>query len=372
MASTRTTESGTADEVKMAKIGPMRAMSTTEDTTAVEAVTEVQQQHKKISLPYKLIAQLRRTLVSDYERQNVLTYALQSYPNDKRLEYMKLVEDMRIDHSWLGLLSWWNHQAHDREVPYDSIFGEKTTSEEFNGIEKVMGVARIYEPTRSDTEVVNSIMNEHMTVAYRYQYECYLYKYKIPKCLRILKLWLWDVKEGRQHPPDATEDEETRTHRVQQLLTIAHNYDGVSKFPKLGRKNRRTTHVNINNTRKRCQSPPLCRSTHGYTATKRIMIEIPDDDDAGDDDAGKGAEVVPPPPPPPLPSYEPVTPPHPPPPPYDEDNSSSSRPPRLHRQRPVDPRVHRQPVSPPSSPPQWEDAGRRMGFTSYISEHVVK
>ena len=206
MGSQSTAESGT-EEVKMAKIRPMRALSTersapasndkntTEDTTAVEGVAEVQ--CKKISIPYKLIGQFRRTRVSDFERQNVLTYALQSYPNDSRLEYMTFVEDMRIDHSWLALLSWWNHRAHDKEVLYDSIVGEKTRIETFNrvmGTEKVMEIARIYEPTRGDIEVVNSIMNEHMTLAYRYQYEWYLHKYKIPKCLRILKLWLWDVR----------------------------------------------------------------------------------------------------------------------------------------------------------------------------------
>ena len=58
--------------------------------------------------------------------QNVLMYALQSYSNDKCLEYMNFVEDMRIDHSWLALLSWWNHRAHDKEVSYNTIFGEKT------------------------------------------------------------------------------------------------------------------------------------------------------------------------------------------------------------------------------------------------------
>ena len=179
MASTSIAESGT-DEVKMAKIGPMRALSTerfapasnekytTDDTTGVEAEAEVQ--HKKIIIPYKLIGQLRWTRVSDYERQNVLTYALQSYPNDTHLEYMKFVEDKKIEHSWLSLLSWWNHRAHDKEVPYESIFGEKTRIETFNRVEKVMGIARIYEPTRGDIEVVNSIMNEHMTLAYRYQY----------------------------------------------------------------------------------------------------------------------------------------------------------------------------------------------------------
>ena len=222
-----------------------------------------------------------------------------------------------------------------------------------------MGIARIYQPTCSDTEVVNSIMNEHMTLAYRYQYEFYLHKYKIPKCLRILKLWLWDVKEGRQHPPDAAEDEQTRKHRVQQLLTIAQNYDGVSKFPKLGRKSRRTTDVNIHNMRKRChQSPPLHRPTHGYSATKSIKIEISNDNDASDDDAGKKGEEA---------EVLPITPPPAPPPPY------GSRPPRLRRPKPVDPRLHHHP-QPPSSPPtaQREEAGRCLGLDSYVVENIVR
>ena len=73
---------------------------------------------------------------------------------------------------------------------------------------------------------------------------------------------------------------------------------------------------------------------------------------------------------PPSPSYEPVTPPRPPSPPYDDDNSSS-RPPRLHRPKPVDPRLHCQPASPPPTS-QREEAGRHMGLDSYVVESIVR
>ena len=257
------------EEIKTARIGPMKVVSKDDgnNSNSTEEVKQLQQQqHKKITLLFKLIAQLRQTLVSDHERQNVLTYAVQSYSTDKHLEYMKVAEDMKLDHCWLGLLSWWNHRAHDKEVLYNTIFAEKTRIEAFNGVVKVMGVARVFEPTRGDTEVVSTIMKENMTVPYRYQFEYYLRRYNIPKCLQILKLWLWDVKEGRQRAPDTTEDAETRMHRVQQLLTIAHNHDGVSKFPKLARRNRRIADIDMmsihNNIRKRsCYIMP---AAHAY------------------------------------------------------------------------------------------------------------
>jgi len=63
---------------------------------------------------------------------------------------MRFTEDIKIDHCWLGLLSWWNHRSHDKEVAYNTIFEEKTRIEAFNGVEKVIGVARVYEPTCGD------------------------------------------------------------------------------------------------------------------------------------------------------------------------------------------------------------------------------
>ena len=347
------------EELKMARIGPMREIATecfappSNDDKKAEA--ETQQQKKKINLPLKLVAQLRNILVSDHERQNVLTYTVESYSTEVRLEYMRFTEDIKIDHCWLGLLSWWNHQSHDKEVAYNTIFEEKTRIEAFNGVEKVIGVARVYEPTRGDTETVSNIMKEHMTAPYRYQFEYYLRKYNIPKCLRILKLWLWDVQEGRQKAPDTTEDADMRMHRVKQLLTVTHNYDGVSKFPRLARKSRRITDIDMmmavhnDAVRKRCYQqqspppPPKRRSTNvGYAATKIKKIELSSDDDASDTETttNKNGEEKAEGPMPPM--YEPVTPPHPPPPPpQDDSDDDGSRPPRVSRPRPTDPQLNR-------------------------------
>ena len=268
---------------------------------------------------------------------------------------MRFAEAMKLDHCWLGLLSWWNHRVHDKEVPHNIIFAEKTRIKAFNGVEKVMGVARVFEPTRGDTEVVSTIMKEHMTVPYRYQVEYYLRKYNIPKWLRILKLWLWDVNEDRQRAPDPTEDAETKMHRVQQLVTIAHNHDWVSEFPNLARRNRRIADMDMimavhNDTvRKRCyqQSPPPPPKRRpmngGYATTNIKKIELSSDNDGSDNETTKnktgeekaGGPITPPPPMPPM--YEPVTPPHPPPPPQDDsDDDGSSRPPRVSRPRPTD------------------------------------
>ena len=150
-------------ELKTARIGPMRAVVTecfAPPSRNDDKKAEVeQQQRKKINLPLRLIAQLRQTLVLDHERQNVLTYTVESYSTEVRLEYMRFADDRKLDHCWLGLLSWWNHRVHDKEVPYNTIFAEKTRIEAFTGVEKVMGVARVFEPTRGDTEVVCCIIS---------------------------------------------------------------------------------------------------------------------------------------------------------------------------------------------------------------------
>ena len=314
----------TTEESKTARIGPMRAQAS--DCFAPshkyddrKKEDEAEQQRVKITLPASLEAQLRHNSPSEYEKQNVLTYTVETYSNQMRLEYMAFVEDIKIEHCWLGLLTWWNHRHHDNESQYKTIFQEKLRIEAFNCVEKVMGVARVFEPTRNDTEVVSSIMRDHMTTSYRYHFEHYLRKYAIPKCLRILKLWLWDIQDGRQSVPDKSEDADTRTCRIRQLLTIAHKYDGVSKFPRLARKFRRhSDERTIDAVRKRGhqqQSQPSKR----LFAHKIQKIELlSDDDDAGEEDTTKS---ITPPPPPPMPTtaYEPETPPPPPPPPHDED-----------------------------------------------------
>ena len=375
------------DEVKTtAKIGPMRAVASDWFAPPHKKEAEAEQQEQTIKLPVKLVAQLRNILVSDHERQNVLTYTIEKYSSEKRLEYMRFTEDIKIDHSWLGLLSWWNHRLRDKETQYTTIFEEKTRIEAFNGVEKVMGVARVYEPTPGDTETVCKIMKEYMTTPYRCQFEHYLRRYNIPKCLRVLKLWLWDVQDGRQKAPDSTEDADTRMRRVKQLMTITHKYDGVSKFPRLTRKNRRIMNVDMmmavsddaGRSNKRCYQqslPPLI--TRPY-ATKIQKIDLSSDDEVTGEERKKGGSITPPPPPPPPPppGFEPVTPPPPPPPQDGSDDDGSSRPPRLHRPKPTDPRINRHeqrsPLSPATLLSNKEEAAKRMGLESYVVRSVVR
>ena len=94
---------------KTAKSGPMRAVATdrfappsspskrTDNTAAAEA-------KQQISLPLGLLRQLKESRTSDFEMQTVLTYALQTYLHNVRMEYMAFVEDIGIDHTWQGLL----------------------------------------------------------------------------------------------------------------------------------------------------------------------------------------------------------------------------------------------------------------------------
>ena len=376
-----------------AKIGPMRAVASDwfAPSHKKEVEAEAERQEQTIKVPLKLIAQLRTILVSDHERQNVLTYTVEKYSSEKRLEYMRFTENIKIDHSWLGLLSWWNHRLHDKETQYTTIFEEKTRIEAFNGVEKVMGVARVYEPTPGDTETVCKIIKEHMTTPYRCQFEQYLRRYNIPKCLRILKLWLWDVQDGRQKAPDSTEDVDTRMRRVKQLMTIAHNYDGVSKFPRLTRKNRRIMNVdmmvpvsnddavrdNVGRSFKRCYQQPLPSLLTRPFPTKIQKIDLSSDDEGAEErrKKEKSTSPLPSPPPPPPPGFEPVTPP--PPPPVEDDNEDG-RPARVSRPPPSpprDPRVQYYPQSSllqPSLTTHREVAGRSMGFDSYIIKHVVR
>ena len=308
------------EEIKTAKIGPLMTIN-----TSVESEEAVEAKRQQILLPCSLLRLLKEIKVSEYEIQNVLTYALQTYSTDIRLEYMAFVEDSKIEHSWLALLSWWNHRHQEKDTTYSEVYNEKSRIEVFNGWEKVMGVARLYTPYQTEIDAVSTVMKEHMTTPYRYHFEAFVHNYSLPKCLRILKLWLWDVRDGRQMPPDPTEDDTARYQRISQLLVAAHRYDGVNKFPKLSKNSGKLwmfqKEMESMMTTKRHRSPSLQRRPYqGYTPTKIVKLELSDGDESDHNDA-----EIPPPPPPPLLKYEPVTPPRPPTP--HDDNDDGSRPP---------------------------------------------
>ena len=54
------------------------------------------------------------------EQQNVLSYSVQQFPEEKtRLEYMSFVEEHKLKHSWAAMLAWWrfrNHTTTDKSV----------------------------------------------------------------------------------------------------------------------------------------------------------------------------------------------------------------------------------------------------------------
>ena len=48
------------------------------------------------------------------EVQNVLTFTMEQFANDEttRLEYMKFIEEHKLQHSWAALLGWWRYRKH--------------------------------------------------------------------------------------------------------------------------------------------------------------------------------------------------------------------------------------------------------------------
>jgi len=153
-------------------------------------------------------------------------------------------------------------------------------------------------------------------------------------------------------PPDPTEDEGAQERRLKDILATAHEYDGVCTFPKIGKRKE-------GNKGRFAYKRPYSSSVSSSCqdrVTKVAKVVIPSDDE---EECNQQQQS-------PLPPPESMTPPE------DEAN----RPPRLHRPKPpTDPRLHRQLQLPPPSPStteQREEAGRVMGFTSYIIENVVK
>ena len=118
---------------KTAKIGPMRAIQTdlfapVKAAAADEDGGEAAQKSKMSVLishvAVSLIRHLKNCHPSEYEVQNVLTHTVKAYADSVRIEYMKFVEALEIEHMWEGLLTWWNHRDHGTDLTHTMVFNE--------------------------------------------------------------------------------------------------------------------------------------------------------------------------------------------------------------------------------------------------------
>ena len=306
---------------KTARIGPMRAKQS-DIFAPVKADEEdgkeaAQMRSKMLVLishvAVSLIRHLKKCHPSEYELQNVLTYTVKSYTDSVRLEYMMFAETLKIEHCWEGLLTWWNHRDHGTERSHTMVFNERVAIHGYKGREKVMRIARTYKPTFGDIEATDKIIRERMTLPYRQKFLVYLARYGLPKCLRMVKLWVWDIRAQMEQAPDPTEDGGAQEQHLRDILATAHDYDGASTFPKIVKEEniRRITAKK----RQRCASPP----SSGWL-TKTMKLDEQQQQQS----------------PPPSVAYVPVTP------------------------------------SPPPPTVQKEEAGRQMGLNSYVVENIVK
>ena len=329
---------------KTAKIGPMRAIQTDlfapvkppvdEDEGGGKAARKAKISMLISRIAVSLIRHLKKFHSSEYEVQNVLTYAVKTYVDNVRIECMEFVEAVAIEHTWEGMLTWWNHRDYGTDFTPIMVYNERVAIHGYKGREKVMRIARMFTPTFSDIAATDKIIKERMTVPYRQTFVAYLARYGLPKCLRMIKLWVWDIKSTRELPPDPTEDGVVQERHLRDILAKAHDYDGVSTFPKIGKESDRKW--SNSNKRQRGSASP----SSSYQAAKVIKISLSDDEEEGNQQQQ-----------PPLPpTIEPVTPPRPPPP--QDDNDA----------KPIDPRLNR----------DKERAGKMMGFDLYSVENVVK
>ena len=60
----------------------------------------------------KHLTYLRKIRPRPIEVQNVLTYSVQQFSEDTRLEYMSFIEDNNLQHSWAAILTWWRYRKH--------------------------------------------------------------------------------------------------------------------------------------------------------------------------------------------------------------------------------------------------------------------
>ena len=64
----------------------------------------------------KHLTYLKKIRARPLEVQNVLTFTVDQFENETRLEYMAFVETNKLQHSWAALLAWWRYRKH---TPYD-------------------------------------------------------------------------------------------------------------------------------------------------------------------------------------------------------------------------------------------------------------
>ena len=164
---------------KTAKIGPMRAKQSDifapvkadedgKEAALIKSKMSVLISHVAVSL----IRHLKSCHPSEYEVQNVLTHTVKAYTDNVRLEYMKFAEALEIEHSWEGLLTWWNHRDHGTERTHTMIFNEQVAIHGYKGREKVMRIARTFNPTPGDIQATDKIIRERMTLSYRQKFWC--------------------------------------------------------------------------------------------------------------------------------------------------------------------------------------------------------
>ena len=148
---TRETTTMLAEEqvcAKTAKIGPMRADQTdlfalvkAADEDGREAALKSKMSVLVSHVAVSLIRHLKNCHPSEYEVQNILTHTVKAYADSVRIEYMRFVEALEIEHTWEGLLTWWNHRDHGTDLTHTMVFNERVAIHGYKGREKVMRIA---------------------------------------------------------------------------------------------------------------------------------------------------------------------------------------------------------------------------------------
>ena len=60
----------------------------------------------------KHLTYLKKIKPRALEVQNVLSYSVQQFSEEIRLEYMTFIEENKLQHSWAAILAWWRYRTH--------------------------------------------------------------------------------------------------------------------------------------------------------------------------------------------------------------------------------------------------------------------